>query len=99
MASAGHFGHRERHRAVATSAEHSRLALAELRAELAGRVLGPGDAGYDAARRVFVPSVDRRPAAIVRPADAGEVARVVALARETGLELAVRGGGHSFAGH
>jgi FAD/FMN-containing dehydrogenase len=80
-------------------AERSRLSILRLRAELRGRVLGPGDPGYDAARRVFLPSVDRRPAAIVRPADAGEVARVVALARETGLELAVRGGGHSFAGH
>jgi FAD/FMN-containing dehydrogenase len=82
-----------------TTAQQSRLSIAHLRAELAGPVLGPGDAGYDAARRVFFPSVDRHPAAIVRPADAGEVARVVALASETGLELAVRGGGHSQAGH
>jgi FAD/FMN-containing dehydrogenase len=82
-----------------TTSQQSRLSIAQLRAELAGSVLGPGDPGYDAARRVFLPSVDRRPAAIVRPADAGEVGRVVALARETGLELAVRGGGHSQAGH
>ena len=71
------------------------LSIAQLRAELAGPVIGPGEPGYDEARRVFLPSVDRRPAAIVRPVDAGEVARVVSLARETGLELAVRGGGHS----
>ena len=57
------------------------------------------DADYDRARRVFYPSVDRRPAAIVRPSDADEVARVVALAREEELELAVRSGGHSLAGH
>jgi FAD/FMN-containing dehydrogenase len=82
-----------------STAEQSRLSIAQLRAELAGPVLGPADAGYDAARRVFLPSVDRRPAAIVRPVDAGEVGRVVSLARETGLELAVRGGGHSNAGH
>ena len=44
-------------------------------------------------------SIDRRPAAIVRPVDADEVRRVVSLARETGVELAVRGGGHSYAGH
>ncbi|HSC49831.1 MAG TPA: FAD-binding oxidoreductase [Gaiellaceae bacterium] len=80
-------------------AQQPRLSIAELRAELAGPVLGPGDPGYDAARRVFLPAVDRRPAAIVRPADAGEVAHVVSLAREAGLELAVRGGGHSQAGH
>jgi FAD/FMN-containing dehydrogenase len=82
-----------------TTAEQSHFSIKQLRAELAGPVLGPGDPGYDAERRVFLTSVDRRPAAVARPADAGEVARVVALARETGLELAVRGGGHSSAGH
>jgi len=82
-----------------TVAQQSRLSIAQLRAELDGQVIGPADPGYDEARRVFLRSVDRRPAAIVRPADSGEVARVVALARETGLELAVRGGGHSQAGH
>ncbi len=81
------------------TAQQSGLSIPEFRAELAGPVVGPGDPGYDEARRVFLPSVDRRPAAIVRPADAGEVARVVSLARETGSELAVRGGGHSYAGH
>ena len=81
------------------TAPQSRLSIPQLRQELAGTALGPGDPGYDAARRVFLPAVDRHPAAIVRPADAGDVARVVSLARETGIELAVRGGGHSQAGH
>ncbi|MGH2492872.1 MAG: FAD-binding oxidoreductase, partial [Candidatus Limnocylindria bacterium] len=54
---------------------------------------------YDAARTVFRGGVDKRPALIVRVADAEDVARVIALARETGLELAVRSGGHSSAGH
>ena len=80
-------------------AEQSRFTISQLRADLAGRVLGPDDAGYDLARRVFLPEIDRRPAAIVRPVDASEVARVVSLARDTGLELAVRGGGHSAAGY
>jgi FAD/FMN-containing dehydrogenase len=82
-----------------STAQQSRLPIALLRAELAGPVLGPGDPGYDTARRVFLPAFDRRPAAIVRPVDAGEVGRVVSLAREAGFELAVRGGGHSNAGH
>jgi FAD/FMN-containing dehydrogenase len=81
------------------TAQQPRLSIPKLRADIAGAVVGPGDPGYDASRRVFLPAVDRRPAVIVRPVDAGEVAHVVSLARETGLELAVRGGGHSNAGH
>jgi FAD/FMN-containing dehydrogenase len=82
-----------------STAQQSPLSITKLQAELAGQVIGPREPGFDAARRVFLPSVDRRPAAIVRPADAGDVGRVVTLAREAGLELAVRGGGHSSAGH
>jgi FAD/FMN-containing dehydrogenase len=81
------------------AAEEFRFPLLELRSKLAGEVVGPADPGYDEARRVFLPWIDRRPAAIVRPANAGEVAFVATLAREIGLELAVRGGGHSGAGH
>jgi len=64
-----------------------------------GKVIRPGDAEYDAARTVFRGGVDKRPSLIVRVADADDVARVIALARESGLELAVRSGGHSSAGH
>ncbi len=70
-----------------------------LRAELNGRTIAPSDAGYDEARAVFSGAIDRRPAAIARVADAIDVSRVISIARETGLELAVRGGGHSGAGH
>ena len=71
-----------------------------LRGSLRGRVLAPDDAGYDQARTVFYGGFDqRRPAVIVRAADATDVAGVVELARETGLELAIRSGGHSNAGH
>jgi len=75
------------------------MSLPELRAILNGRVIAPDDAGYDEARTVFYGGIDRRPAVIVRPADATEVSLVVSLARETGEELAVRSGGHSLAGH
>jgi FAD/FMN-containing dehydrogenase len=64
-----------------------------------GQVVMPDDPGYDEARTVFSGAIDRRPAMIVRVADAEDVARVIAMARETGLELAVRSGGHSPAGH
>jgi hypothetical protein len=64
-----------------------------------GQVIRPGDAEYDEARTVFYGDVDRRPAAIVRPADVSQVAEVVGVACDGGLELAVRSGGHSVAGH
>jgi FAD/FMN-containing dehydrogenase len=75
------------------------ISLPRLRADFDGRVIAPDDPGYDQARGVFYGSFDRRPALIVRPTDAAEVATVVALARDSGLELAVRSGGHSLAGH
>ena len=75
------------------------ISIPQLRAELNGRAIAPEDAEYDKARTVFIGGVDRRPAVIVRVADAGDVSRVVSLARETGMELAIRSGGHSGAGH
>lgn len=77
----------------------SPLAIRRLRETFKDRVIAPGDPDYDAARTVFAGGIDRHPAAIVRVADASDVARVIALARETGLELAVRSGGHSALGH
>ena len=67
--------------------------------ELQGRVIEPGHPDYDEARTVFYGDVDRRPSAIVKVAGADDVARVIAHAREAGLEFAVRSGGHSVAGH
>jgi FAD/FMN-containing dehydrogenase len=77
----------------------SSLSIPDLRTELKGRVVAPGDADYDEARRLFAGGFDRKPDVVVQPADATEVAKVVNLARETGQPLAVRGGGHSAAGH
>jgi len=74
------------------------ISISQLRADLHGRVIAPDDEAYDTARTVFVGGVDRRPAVIVRVADATDVSRVISLARETGLELAVRSGGHSNGG-
>ena len=73
--------------------------LDELRLSLAGAVIGPGDDGYDAARRCFNALVDRRPAVIVRCAGAHDIATAFDFARVHELEVAVRGGGHNPAGH
>ena len=75
------------------------FSISQLRAAIKGQVIVPGDAGYDAARTVFLGGIDRRPAVIVRAANAADVSYLVSLARETGQELAVRSGGHSYAGH
>jgi FAD/FMN-containing dehydrogenase len=77
----------------------STISIPQLRAVLNGRVITPEDTGYEEARTVFYGGFDRRPALIVRAKDATDVSQVVALARESNLELAVRSGGHSLAGH
>src|SRR5262245_3659888 len=64
------------------------ISIPRLRNAFDGEVIAPGDPGYDQARTVFQGGIDRRPAVIIRPADAVEVARVVTLARDSGLELA-----------
>lgn len=73
--------------------------IADLRALFNGRVIAPDDPRYEKARTVFYGGIDRRPAAIVQVVDAGDVSRLILLAREHGFELAVRSGGHSTAGH
>jgi hypothetical protein len=80
-------------------ANHTTVSIPELRAVLKGRVISPEDAAYDTVRAVFYGARSRRPALIVRVADATDVSHVVSLARESGVELAVRSGGHSLAGH
>jgi FAD/FMN-containing dehydrogenase len=69
-----------------------------LRGRIRGRLLRDGEPGYDEARHVFNAMIDRRPALIVQPANAEDVRRAVLFAREQGLPLAVKGGGHNVAG-
>ena len=80
------------------SVEPVTLSIHRLRAAVEGEVIAPDDPGYDDARAVYY-GIDRRPAAVVRAAGSDDVAAVIALARESGAELAVRSGGHSLAGH
>jgi FAD/FMN-containing dehydrogenase len=75
------------------------ISVTALRSALEGRVIEPGHGDYDEARTVFYGGEDRRPAAIARVANPDDVARVITFARESGVELAVRSGGHSLARH
>jgi FAD/FMN-containing dehydrogenase len=73
--------------------------IRRLRKAVRGRVIAPGDDGYDEARTPFYGGFDAYPAVVVRAADASDVAQVVGLARDAGMDLAVRSGGHSLVGH
>jgi FAD/FMN-containing dehydrogenase len=66
---------------------------------LNGRLIRPADADYDTARQMMYGGFDLKPGVIVRVASAADVQRAVNAARDNGVELAVRSGGHSNAGH
>lgn len=70
----------------------------ELEQLVRGQVVRPGDAEYEQARRVYNHMIDARPAMVVRCTGVEDVVAVVQYAARTGLELAVRGGGHSVPG-
>jgi hypothetical protein len=84
---------------MSTSSVTRTLSPTDLRCQLDCRVIGPEDEGYDDARDVALGGVESRPAVIVRPTVDADVVRTIALARESGLSLAVRSGGHSGAAH
>jgi FAD/FMN-containing dehydrogenase len=81
---------------IMTTAAHP---IDDLRAQMAGTVLSPPDAGYEDARRVHNGLIDRRPAVVARCHGTADVQAAVRFARERGLEIAVRGGGHNVAGN
>jgi FAD/FMN-containing dehydrogenase len=72
--------------------------LDDLAQRLRGALIRPGDSGYDDARAVYNGMIDRHPAALATCLDADDVATCIAFARDTGIELAVRGGGHNAGG-
>ncbi|MFD7609094.1 FAD-binding oxidoreductase [Streptomyces mirabilis] len=77
-----------------TTAEAARRELTAFK----GQLIGPGDSGYDEARTVYNAMIDRRPALVARCTSAEDVSHVIGFARDHGLPLAVRGGGHHGAG-
>jgi FAD/FMN-containing dehydrogenase len=76
----------------------ARPTVDELREQVRGDVIAPGDEGYEEARKVYNAMIDRRPAVVVRPVNAGDVIAAVNFARENGIDLAIRGGGHGVPG-
>jgi FAD/FMN-containing dehydrogenase len=74
-------------------------AAQELDGSFGGQLLTPESAGYDDARGVFNAMIDRRPAVIARCSGVSDVMAALKLARDSGLEVSVRGGGHSVSGH
>jgi FAD/FMN-containing dehydrogenase len=84
---------------LTSETDHIQDPLDTLRLRLRGELLQPGDEAYGAARTVYWSHVDRYPALIVRAVDEIDVIAAVDYARETGVPLGVRSGGHSFAGH
>jgi FAD/FMN-containing dehydrogenase len=84
---------------VATPDQAQDIPVTDLRSQLDGELITPDDPSYDEARQVFFKGWDRRPLAVARVANAQDVAKMVTAARQTGLELAVRSGGHSRPGY
>jgi FAD/FMN-containing dehydrogenase len=73
-------------------------AVEDLRTSFHGELVRPGEPGYDEHRKVWNGSIDRRPGLIARCAGVADVRAAVGFARDLGLVVAVRGGGHSFPG-
>jgi FAD/FMN-containing dehydrogenase len=70
----------------------------DLRTQFDGQLLAPGDDGYDTARRIHNGLIDKRPGLIARCTTAADVQAAIRVGRDTGAEIAVRGGGHNVAG-
>ncbi len=76
----------------------SQSAVQELADSLRGALLIPGNAGYDVARQVLNPDIDRYPALVVRPTGSADISNAVSFASSNNLVVAVKCGGHSFSG-
>lgn len=73
-------------------------AIDELRARVRGDVVTPGESGYEEARTIWNAMIDRRPGLVLRCLGVAAVVEGVNFARERGLPLSIKGGGHNIAG-
>ena len=72
--------------------------IEKLKGKVKGRIVLPDDPNYNKVREIWNAMIDRRPAVIVQCAAADDVLHTISYARENGLELSIRGGGHNIAG-
>ena len=77
----------------------SKEAIENLKSKVKGRVVLQSDSSYDQVRQIWNAMIERHPALIVRCAEADDVPPAIAFARENGLEISIRGGGHNIAGN
>src|SRR6266403_6374091 len=73
--------------------------IENLKSKVKGQIVQPRDSSYDEVRQIWNAMIDRRPALIVRCAEADDVSHAIAFARENGLEISIRGAGHNIAGN
>lgn len=73
--------------------------IEELKTNVKGHVVLPGDPNYDEVREIWNATIDRKPAVILQCAEASDVSHAIAFARENRLEISIRGGGHNIAGN
>jgi FAD/FMN-containing dehydrogenase len=69
-----------------------------LKDKVKGKLVLPGDPNYNEVREIWNAMIDRRPAVIIQCAEADDVPHAISYARDNGLEISVRGGGHNIAG-
>ena len=69
-----------------------------LKDKVKGRIVLPGDPNYNEVREIWNAMIDRRPAVIIQCAEADDIPHAISYARDNGLEISIRGGGHNIAG-
>ena len=72
--------------------------IEKLKDKVRGQIVLPNDPSYNEVRKIWNAMIDRRPAVIVQCAEAGDVPHAISYARDNGLDISIRGGGHNIAG-